>query len=552
MIVGLSKVVINTPLIPVAMKGYGDWKNRVKGKKTDLHARCLYLKHEDQALFFVNVEILMISPSLKRQVLADINHQYPQIPLTDTNLMLTSQHTHSAPSGYSEYAFHTFTTPAISTEIFEAYKKAIAQAIVDAFNNAFEGKLRYVSGDFEDDVPVAWNRSIVPYNKNPEVTHTPEDKAHIAIDRKMRMLVVKDMDNQIKGSVNWFGVHATCVGPKNQYISFDNKGYAADFLENELKDTVHLFAQGKSGDVSPHYHGPGQLAKRKEVAKKGDHLYAKENGKLQFEKAKALVKEEGEDVSLSLDAHLLYVDFTNVEVDVAHTIDGQPHTTGDACVGAAMFRGTPVDGPGISKIEASLFIGINNLVNKKAKDLKEVHGNKDIILNASTREFLGQGKLNVFPNFIDPQIKAANKMAKIGSVDEHTLIPTVLPIQLFIIGELAIAAIPAEITTTAGKRLEQSLLKTFGTKVKEVIICNYANSYVGYITTTEEYDCQHYEGGHTIFGRHALGAFQTIFDRVGNEMKLDKNERSPSGVEKVPIFSKDQLALRTDWELPKV
>ncbi len=552
MILGLSKIVIDTPIIPVAMKGYGDWKNRVKGKKTDLHVRCLYVNNESTPIFFINVEILMISPSLKRSVLKDLKAYFSEVPITDTNLMLTSQHTHSAPSGYSEYAFHTFTTPAISTVVFDAYKNAIIKAIVVAYQDSFEGSLSYVTGKFEDEVPVAWNRSIKPYNKNPEVEPIAEDKRNLALDRTMRMLVAKDVNGKIKGSVNWFGVHATCIGPKNKYISFDNKGYAAQFLENDFKETIHLFAQGKSGDVSPHFHGPNMYAKRKEVAKKGDHLYAEENGKLQYIKAKEILATRGKELSENLDAHLLYVDFTDVEIKPKYTIDDKPHHTTEACIGAAMFRGTPIDGPGISKLEASLFIGINNLVNKKAKALKEVHGNKDIILNVSTREFLGRGKLNVFPNFIDPQIKVANEMAKIGAVDEHSLVPTVLPIQLFIIGDIAIAGIPAEITTVAGKRLEESILTTLEGKVNEVIICNYANSYVGYITTTEEYDCQNYEGGHTIFGRHALGAFQTIFNDVAEELKLERGKRSPSGIENVPSFSKDQLSLRTDWELPEV
>ena len=36
--------------------------------------------------------------------------------------------------------------------------------------------------------------------------------------------------------------------------------------------------------------------------------------------------------------------------------------------------------------------------------------------------------------------------------------------------------------------------------VKEPVVIGLANDYMGYLTTPEEYEMQHYEGGHTVFG----------------------------------------------------
>lgn len=61
------------------------------------------------------------------------------------------------------------------------------------------------------------------------------------------------------------------------------------------------------------------------------------------------------------------------------------------------------------------------------------------------------------------------------------------PIQLVIIGDIALAGFPFEITTIAGKRLRDSLFEVLKQRgVSQVILCPYANGYSGYITTYEE------------------------------------------------------------------
>ena len=67
-----------------------------------------------------------------------------------------------------------------------------------------------------------------------------------------------------------FGVHATCLGSRLDAFDADNKGYAATHVESALRDAgvgdaVAIFAQATAGDVSPHYHGPGDVARRREA-----------------------------------------------------------------------------------------------------------------------------------------------------------------------------------------------------------------------------------------------------------------------------------------------
>ena len=42
-----------------------------------------------------------------------------------------------------------------------------------------------------------------------------------------------------------------------------------------------------------------------------------------------------------------------------------------------------------------------------------------------------------------------------------------------------------------------------------LVVAGLSNAYAGYVTTAEEYDKQHYEGGSTHFGRWTLAAYAT-------------------------------------------
>jgi neutral ceramidase len=93
--------------------------------------------------------------------------------------------------------------------------------------------------------------------------------------------------------------------------------------------------------------------------------------------------------------------------------------------------------------------------------------------------------------------------------------PQVLPLQLAQIGSLAIAAVPFELTTMAGRRLKRDLLASLAPAgVTRVVIAGLANAYAGYVATREEYASQHYEGASTHFGPWTLAALQQSFEAL--------------------------------------
>lgn len=104
------------------------------------------------------------------------------------------------------------------------------------------------------------------------------------------------------------------------------------------------------------------------------------------------------------------------------------------------------------------------------------------------------------------------------------LVPHVLPLQLIKIGQVALAGVPAEFTSTAGRRLKASLRMVFGNAISYVAISNYTNAYSGYVTTPQEYDAQHYEGASTLYGPHTLAAYIQEFEKLANDIYVGKTE----------------------------
>jgi neutral ceramidase len=82
--------------------------------------------------------------------------------------------------------------------------------------------------------------------------------------------------------------------------------------------------------------------------------------------------------------------------------------------------------------------------------------------------------------------------------------PSSLPILAIHLGDRLAVTIPGEMTVEMGRRTRDALAAVAGPlHVKRVVLVGYANEYVHYFTTPEEYEMQHYEGGSTLFGEYS-------------------------------------------------
>ena len=82
--------------------------------------------------------------------------------------------------------------------------------------------------------------------------------------------------------------------------------------------------------------------------------------------------------------------------------------------------------------------------------------------------------------------------------------PSALPILAIHLGDRLMATVPGEMTVEMGRRTRDALEAAAGPLgVRRVVLAGYANEYVHYFTTPEEYEMQHYEGGSTLFGKYS-------------------------------------------------
>jgi neutral ceramidase len=194
--------------------------------------------------------------------------------------------------------------------------------------------------------------------------------------------------------------------------------------------------------------------------------------------------------------------------------------------------------------EKGLALLKNEKFKKAVAHKYKTQGKKQVMIETHARRVLGTKYIDklIAPGWADPSIASIKYFYKKVGYKNRPWTAKILPLQMFVIGNVALAAFPFEITTIAAKRLRASLedrLKQKG--VKQVILVPYANSYSGYVTTFEEYQVQMYEGGHTVFGEWTLAALQTKFDQLAQAMNTSKEERQIKHDDMPPDFTEEEL-----------
>jgi neutral ceramidase len=543
---GTGKSKVNFKKLNLPLWGYGKLNHVSKGAETDLFARAFIFRTEKKVVALVNLECCIISHQLKLAVVDGLKEKLPSSAIAMENLMLCAQHTHSAPGGISPYPFFSITTQGFRPDIFEQYKHACVDALMKAYKDLESCKLYLNAGLFDAGVDVAFNRSLDAYNSNKDVKQLDEQHTHLAVDRMMKQIRICVSESDQKGLINWFGVQANSIGSENDRIHSDNKGYAASLLENDLsenRDFVAAFCAEACGDSSPNYHGRGKWWPRGKYEDGIKSAYF--NGFLQFEKSKELAESPDHQIQLSdtLDSELFYADLSSLECNPEYCPDGLPHETGLAAAGLSLFLGSPIDNPGIDSFSSLVLAGLANyrrfirrlplLNNRKErlhyKKLRAAHGNKKIIVEMQDQKILGYSNPNrlSIPSMLAETVDEIRRQYQSGFLNHSPWIPVILPIQILIIGELAIVGFPGELTTVAGTRLKKTVLEKLGNRgIIDVIITCYANDYSGYATTYEEYQLQLYEGGNTLFGQYTLAGFQTCFARLADDLCKPEGKRS--------------------------
>ncbi|MCB1319214.1 MAG: neutral/alkaline non-lysosomal ceramidase C-terminal domain-containing protein, partial [Leptospiraceae bacterium] len=176
-------------------------------------------------------------------------------------------------------------------------------------------------------------------------------------------------------------------------------------------------------------------------------------------------------------------------IDSRWTNGAGPQETCPAAIGLSVAAGSTEDGAGLDFIsEGMVYDGVSWPAFTLVPALQECHKEKIIALPTGT--------MSPFP-----------------------WTPEVLPVQIVLVGNLALVAVPFECTTMCGRRLREMVADTLSSRnVSDVVIAGLSNAYAGYVSTREEYAVQHYEGASTHFGPWTHAAFMQEFHRVADAL----------------------------------
>jgi len=502
--IGLAKSDMTCFIPGLGMMGYGQDHNRVQSVATPLMVRACAMEQYGEFFIYACLEQCFVTIAISEAVIKRVIEKFPQFHFSAKNFIISAQHTHAAPGGYGHYPFYHFPVPGFQTKLFETVVCATVQAIADAIVKRVESELRYGEYFIPLDKQIAFNRSLDAYKANPEATGY--EQSHHAVDRVMRGFKIYQQ-NKLVGMLNFFGVHCTSVSSFNQSIHHDNKGVAARMFEDEYPDSIAIFAQAASGDISPNWIVDSETKLMRGVSP-NQYECAEYNGRLQFEASENLSDEMIVQGEIRLWSGL--VDMTEIAAYPAH--------------GVGFFMGT-AEGPGLPKLAGRCLALFAKFIQKiklifnpaQHQDFYQHHGDKAILLDHRSGEFVGipQWVWRKLPNLPDPVIGEFMRELKAGALQTLPWVPYILPLQVTKIGQILLLGVPGEITTMAAARLKERMaVITAGWGIEKIIISSFANAYMGYITTPEEYALQCYEGGHTVYGQHTLAAIIDGFEKL--------------------------------------
>ncbi|MBS1964133.1 MAG: neutral/alkaline non-lysosomal ceramidase N-terminal domain-containing protein [Bdellovibrionales bacterium] len=557
--IGAARREIRVPVRGVTMLGWGDNEHVARGAATPLYARAIAISAPNGK----RVVMLCLETGFVTEVLrAEIRKR---TGLAREELILSATHTHSAPGGFAADVLYALSVGGFIPTVAEAYVAAGVEAVRAALEGLAPGRIRFAAGTFSDESPVAFNRSLRAWRRNPEAKEWPRKvgafDTDLAVDREMTLLRFEDAAGRPIAAWNWFPVHATSMHRDHYLVHSDNKGLAAVATEEaiareiggENQDFVAVFAQGAAGDVSPNFRRHVGIREMR-GAFRDDERSCRYNAEIQSRKALEIFAAAARAPALEakLDAVLEYHDFSGIEVDPRFVGGRKELRTGPAEVGLPQLYGT-AEGRGapLPMIRAIAIVVwacriYNAIVDRLGGRATRwpwtddpVQGRKLNVVGAGVREIFETGRITrlVFPGAIHPVIGALKKWAKNPALRERPFTPQVLPVQLVRLGHLAIAGVPAEFTTVAGMRLRKMLeaeLRATGTE--RVVIQGYANGFSSYVTTPEEYVAQKYEGGCTLFGRWTLPAYLTVFHQMLERFLAGKPATKLAAPEPSPEF----------------
>lgn len=543
----ITGVVANT-------SGMG-WENLFQvfsGLHTRQYARAFAIESpcNGQRVMLVSTDIGLMWPGVRAGVLAGIAADAELVKFyKPENLMLSATHTHQGPAGYAHddggnlfhYGFDELTYNSIVNGMVAAIK--LAHANIQAHPQT--APIALAIGEL---LNTNINRSLVAFELNSEAERREFLNSRgepVDTDKRVVQINLARSNGSAVGVFNWFGVHATVLGEDLPLVSSDIKGYASLGFEklmrtryeapaNGADSFVAAFAQADEGDASPNlYIRERPYPDPTRGGGKDEYESNAISGTKQLAKALALYG-SGQNLSGPVEVRFFNVPISSITVSDPVVLASLQHPaaldtpTKRTCRGALgiSFIAGAEDGPAPGEEGVSCKSSPDVLA-AAAADLAAAQNN-------TVPPYAPYG-INYPTNTVSAALMCQASQipgADFGcQAEKPVTIPSgsaVLPFQLIRIGNLAVLALPWEVTTIAARRLRKTLLDVLSPiGIDTVVIAGLANEYVNYLTTREEYSSQQYEGASTLYGPWTLAVVQQEARKLA--LSLRDGQPAPAG-----------------------
>lgn len=475
-----AAVVDITPPVGYGMAGHAIEARTSVGVWTRLRARAIAIEDRDGTpVVLIAADLWAVPAGLPDAITARLQTEHGIATLGRGQVVVAATHTHHGPGHFHTapgYADHAGSQPGFDPALFEFLVTRLSSAAADAWTRRRGATLEHHAAAVPS---LARNRSLAPFLQNPEADalvevnvelpgcdHPPnatwadtgfeENPCH-AVDPILDTVVARDAGGEeVIAVVGVFGVHATAMPNRTPVYHGDLFGLAAADAQERLREQGHEGAvvavfNGPEGDVSPNWKSQGRSA----TVALGQGL---------GEAVAASLQTDGVSLQGSAGYSLARVPMSEVEVGAP----AQGGRTGRrALPGRSQFGGAE---DGRTELHARGF----DEGRTARRERRAGHGLK----------------------------RPALPPPLVALVHPARHFPSVVPVGVVSLGPLSFVTLPGEFTTVMGQRIEQRVAAARGVAGPTIGI-GLAGEYLGYFTTPQEYDLQHYEGASMMYGRLA-------------------------------------------------
>jgi neutral ceramidase len=526
-----------TPPPGVGLAGNGPEGARGVGYRMRLYARAVVLEDgSGERLALVTADLPHVSALLHREVARRTVAQGIGVD----RLVLSATHTHSGPGHFYEsrqYNEANSSVPGYDAALVDTIAGRIARAIRSAADHLQPARAGW-------DTTSIWGQTRIrslPAMLRNEPRPSPRPgapaglgPAYTLIDPTLTMLRVDAFDSVAGrfvpiGAWSVFAMHGTGNAPANELFDPDVHGIVSRVLERYIdrmmnRDTVsrftpralHAFANGTEGDVSPDWppqsrcdlpelrHEPragGPFAARRWYWRSASPAHlgtCLDAGRRAVERvgenvgagAVALFKSLGASLT---DTFTLARAFTTLALATDSTLGICPHPQ----AGLSALGGAP---DSYSRMHGWRWLGlIYSGMDQSPRSPRPApagcHAQKRLLLSESMTYALIGSKL-----------------------------PHAAQLGVYRVGDMVLAGVPAEVTTTAGAQFVTAMRAV--DTLDRMAVMSLTNGFMQYVTTADEYGAQYYEGGSTLYGPGEAAMFARRL--AGLTGRLSRRDQLPA------------------------